>query len=146
MFAKKNTRRKNKNASFEKDLVNETHAIFKNFPKARKWTLFGTSIRVFSKFLPNFVINLNSQAPVSPELASRGVFRLSRLSLNSQVKTVKQYTPQIEYGEFFDIISFSVTRLWKPQNAFEKNRLRFYLLWCLLDLYFWRLSEFISVQ
>ena len=33
---------------------------------------------------------------------------------------MKQYTPQIEYGEFFDTISFSVTRLWKPQNAFEK--------------------------
>ena len=105
---------------------------------------FRVSFRVCFRVM--FRVRFNSQAPVSPELASRGVFRLSRLSLNSQVKTVKQYTPQIEYGEFFDIISFSVKRLWKPQNAYEKNRQRFYLLWFLLVLYFWPWSLLISVQ
>ena len=91
-------------------------------------------------------ISVNSQAPVSPELAIRSVFRLSRLSDSSYSKTVKKYTPQIEYRGFFRIIHFYVRRLWNPQNAVENFRLRFYLLWCLLVLIFWRLSELISVQ
>ena len=79
---------------------------------------------------------VNSQAGGSPELATRGVFRLSRLSLSSYFKSVKKYTPQIEYRGFFEIIHFYVRRLWDPQNAFENFRQRFYLLWCLLFFVF----------
>ena len=35
----------------------------------------------------------NSQAPDVPELAHRGIFRLSRLSVNSYLQTVKKYYP-----------------------------------------------------
>ena len=65
---------------------------------------------------------LNSQAGKSPELAIRGVFRLSRLGLSSYSKTVKKYTQQIEYLGFFEIIDFYARRLWDPQNAFENFR------------------------
>ena len=89
---------------------------------------------------------VNSQAPVTPELATRGVFQLSRLSFSSYSKTVKKYTPQIEYCGFFEILHFYARRLLNSQNAFENFRLRFYFLWCLLVRNFWRLSQFISVQ
>ena len=46
-----------------------------------------SQLNYFSIVSVQFLVN--SQAPVSPELASRGVFRLSRLSLNSYVKTIK---------------------------------------------------------
>ena len=65
---------------------------------------------------------INSQAGGSPELATRGVFRLSRLSLSSYSKTVKKYTPKIEYRGFFEIIHFYARRLWNPQNALENFR------------------------
>ena len=54
---------------------------------------------------------LISQAPVTPELATRSVFRLSRLSDNSCSKTMKKYTPQIEYRGNFGIINFLIQRL-----------------------------------
>ena len=37
--------------------------------------------------------SFNSQAPDVPELAHRGIFRLSRLSVNSYLQTVKKYYP-----------------------------------------------------
>ena len=89
---------------------------------------------------------VNSQAPVTPELATRGVFQLSRLSFSSFSKTVKKYIPQIEYCGFFEIVHFYARRLVSSQNAFVNFILPFYLLWFLLVRNFRRLSQFISVQ
>ena len=80
-----------------------------------------------------------------PELATLGVFRLSRLRVSSFSKTLKKYTQQIGYRGFFEII-FLYKLFVDPQNAVENLRLRFYLLWSLLVLYFSRLSQLISVQ
>ena len=107
---------------------------------------FKMNEKFFLQVFRKFIEKLNSQAPVTPELVTRGVFRLSRLSVRSYSKTVKKYTPQIEYRGFFETVHFCARRLWNPQNAFENFRQRFYLLWCLLVLYFWRLSQLISVQ
>ena len=85
--------------------------------------------------------NFNSQADGSPNMATPGVFPLSRLSVSSYSITVKDYTPRIEYRGFFEIIHFYIRRLWNPQNAFENFRQRFYFLWCLLVLYVQRLSQ-----
>ena len=53
------------------------------------------------------IINFfNSQAPVAPELAHRGVFWLSQFSINRFSKTVKKYPPQIEYSGFFEKLHF----------------------------------------
>ena len=49
---------------------------------------------------------LDSQAPVTPELATRRVFQLSKLCFSSYSKTVKKYTPQIECCGFFWNCSF----------------------------------------
>ena len=75
---------------------------------------------------------VNSQAPVTPKLATRGVFRLSRLSVSSYSKRVKKYTPQIAYRGFFKTVNFYARRLWNPQNGLENFRLRFYLLWTII--------------
>ena len=39
----------------------------------------------------SLMLLFNSQARVAPELAQRGVFRFSRLSVNGNAKTVKKY-------------------------------------------------------
>ena len=79
---------------------------------------------------------LNAQAPVTPELPTRWIFRLSRLSVNTYSKTVTKYTPQFEYRGFFEIIYFFVKRLWNSQNVFENFRLRLFILWCLPVFFF----------
>ena len=45
-----------------------------------------------NKNFSNGYHRVNSQAPFMPELATRGVFRLSRLSISSYFKTVKKFT------------------------------------------------------
>ena len=53
---------------------------------------FNSWIKVVHERIFTILSELNSQAPVTPELATRGVFRLSRLSVSSHSKTVKKYT------------------------------------------------------
>ena len=65
----------------------------------------------FDTQLPNLSENsnqsyFNSQAPVAQELAHRGVFKLSRLRVTSFAKMMKEYTPQIEYSGFSEILHF----------------------------------------
>ena len=50
--------------------------------------------------------NVNSQAPDVPELAHRGIFRLSRLSVNSYHKTAKKYYPLFCPADPMKIIVF----------------------------------------
>ena len=58
-----------------------TTGQFEDFGKVFDEKFIANLLEKIGKYI--FSNYFNSQAPVSPELASRGVFRLSRLSLNS---------------------------------------------------------------
>ena len=63
---------------------------------------------------------VNSQAPDVPELAHRGIFRLSRLSFNSYHKTAKKYYPLFCPADPMKIIVFFVKCSWNSKNS-KKN-------------------------
>ena len=64
-------------------LESDLHSVHFSEVKSRIDEKLDASMRRFSIFL------FNSQAPDVPELALRGIFQLSRLSVNCFVKTVK---------------------------------------------------------
>ena len=62
---------------------------------SEKWSFSLIEVAVFG-LIGRLKLNSQAraiQAPVTPELATRGVFRLSRLSVSSYSKAVKKYTP-----------------------------------------------------
>ena len=67
---------------------------------------------------------------VAPLLAHRPVFELLRLSVNSYSKTVKKYTPQIEFSGFFQILHFlkECSDTWELKGLFLKSKSHFYCL------------------
>ena len=72
---------------------------------SKNYTLYGVYIFInFSIRLNRFAFN--SQAPDVPELAHRGIFRLSRLSVNSYHKTAKKYYPLFCPADPMKIIVF----------------------------------------
>ena len=56
-------------------------------------------------------LKINPQAAVTPELATRGVFRLSRLSVSSYNKRIKNIPQLLNTADFFEIIKTYVRRL-----------------------------------
>ena len=63
---------------------------------------------------------INSQAPDVPELAHRGIFRLSRLSVNSYHKTAKKYYPLFCPADPMKIIVFLLSAR-ETQKTLKKN-------------------------
>ena len=53
-----------------------------------------------------FCARFNSQAPITPMLATRGVFRLSRLSVNICSKTVKNISHKSSMADFLKLFIF----------------------------------------
>ena len=63
--------------------------------------------------------SINSQAPVTPELATKDVFRLSRISVNTFSKTLKNRVSRIfsNYSFSCKIPVKSTKRFWKLKTA-----------------------------